>query len=126
MNQARIRELRERREIAQKALAIDLGVSQATVSNWESGHKVPSARSTRRLADYFGVSMDYLMGYDDTEPVQTSEEQKKTRPPKKEDGPENERVRAIIQIAEQLDPDRQAMLLRIALAVANKDNPHTQ
>ena len=58
----RVRELREAKGIQQKELAIDLGVSQPTVSDWESGRKVPSAKSTAKLADNFGVSVDYLLG----------------------------------------------------------------
>lgn len=58
----RIRELREAKGMQQKELAIDLGVSQPTISDWESGRKVPSARSTQKLADYFNVSIDYLLG----------------------------------------------------------------
>lgn len=59
---ARIRELRESKGMQQKELAIDLCVSQPTISDWESGRKVPSARSTQKLADYFHVSIDYLLG----------------------------------------------------------------
>lgn len=60
----RIRQLREERQMPQKQLSVDLGVSQPTVSDWESGRKVPSAKSTVRLAEYFGVSVDYLLGLD--------------------------------------------------------------
>lgn len=73
----RVRELREARGLQQKELAIDLHVSQPTISDWESGRKVPSARSTQKLADYFGVTMDYLLGRDDEKegptPVSESE-----------------------------------------------------
>ncbi len=58
----RIRELREAKGMQQKELAIDLCVSQPTISDWESGRKVPSARSTQKLAAYFNVSIDYLLG----------------------------------------------------------------
>jgi transcriptional regulator with XRE-family HTH domain len=58
----RIKELREKKKIGQKVLASDLGVSQPTVCAWENGTKVPSSKSTAKLADYFGVSMDYLLG----------------------------------------------------------------
>ena len=71
----RVRELREARGIQQKELAIDLGVSQPTISDWESGRKVPSAKSTARLADYFGVSVDYLLGREDEKkPTPVSED----------------------------------------------------
>ena len=62
---SRIRELRERKGIPQKAFAADLGVTQPTVSDWESGRKVPSAKSTANIADYFGVSIDYVLGRDE-------------------------------------------------------------
>lgn len=60
----RVRQLREARGIQQKELAIDLGVTQPTISDWESGRKIPSARSTQKIADYFEVSVDYLLGRD--------------------------------------------------------------
>lgn len=70
----RVRELRESKGIQQKELAVDLGVSQPTVSDWESGRKVPSAKSMAKLADYFGVSVDYLLGREnEKEPTPESE-----------------------------------------------------
>ena len=64
----KIRELREASGKQQKDIAIDLGVSQPTVSDWENGRKIPSAKSTSKLADYFGVSIDYLLGRDEKDP----------------------------------------------------------
>jgi transcriptional regulator with XRE-family HTH domain len=58
----RIKELREAKDMEQKALAIDIGVSQPTISDWETGRKTPSSKSAEKLADYFGVSIDYLLG----------------------------------------------------------------
>lgn len=63
----RIRALREAQGIEQKMLAMDLKVSQPTVSSWETGSKQPSGKSTEKLADYFGVTIDYLMGRDTAE-----------------------------------------------------------
>lgn len=57
----RIRELREARGLQQKQLSIDLGVSQPTISDWESGRKHPSSKSVAKIADYFDVSIDYLL-----------------------------------------------------------------
>ena len=56
----RIKELREKMGIQQKQLAIDLGVSQPTVSEWESGKKVPSVQSAMKLAEYFQISVSEL------------------------------------------------------------------
>ena len=60
----RIKILREARNIDQKVLAIDLGVSQPTISDWENGKKQPSSKSAAKIADYFNVSIDYLLGRD--------------------------------------------------------------
>ena len=58
----RIKFLREKSGIEQKQLAYDLKVSQPTVSDWENGRKNPSSSSAAKLADYFCVPMDYLLG----------------------------------------------------------------
>ena len=82
----RVRELREAKGIQQKELAIDLGVSQPTISDWESGRKVPSAKSTMKLADYFGVSVDFLLGREDD----SRREDEKKPTPVSEDGLEKD------------------------------------
>lgn len=61
----RIKQLREAQKKSQKEVSVDLGVSQATVSGWESGLKTPSAKSTMKIAKYFGVTVDYLLGLTD-------------------------------------------------------------
>ena len=61
----RIRELRKQKGVSQKELSIELSLSQPTVCAWEKGVKEPSNKSASKLADYFGVSMDYLLGRSD-------------------------------------------------------------
>ena len=53
-----IRELREGRGWTQLELANKLGVTPATVYNWERGRYEPSASKLRAIARAFGVSMD--------------------------------------------------------------------
>ena len=54
--------LRENREIYQKELASYLKVSIGTVSNYEKGIHEPDLETVCRLADFYGVSTDYLLG----------------------------------------------------------------
>ena len=61
----RIKELRARDRIRQKDLSTLLSVSQATLSNWESGTYDVDLDSLQKLADYFNVSTDYLLGRTD-------------------------------------------------------------
>ena len=62
----RLKELRKERNIDQKVLAIDLKVSQPTISDWENNQITPSIDNIIQLAEYFGVSLDYLTYRSDT------------------------------------------------------------
>lgn len=62
MFRMRLKELREARSMSQYALAKELGISQSTVGNWESGIRQPKTEVLERIAGYFHVSVDYLLG----------------------------------------------------------------
>ena len=66
----RIKELREAHKLSQIALAIDLHVTQPTISGWENGTKKMSNKSAAQVADYFNVSMDYLLGRSDSQDIE--------------------------------------------------------
>ncbi len=60
----KIRALRLARGIRQEELGRRIGASKQSVSNWENGNILPSIDVLIRLADFFGVSTDYLLGRD--------------------------------------------------------------
>ena len=53
---------RKMKKIALTEAAKELGVSQPTLSNWESERKAPSIESVIRMAEYYGVTTDFLLG----------------------------------------------------------------
>ena len=57
----RIKEVRKQRNITQLKLAMDLHTTQNTISRYESGEREPGISELVKLADYFGVSVDYLL-----------------------------------------------------------------
>ena len=57
-----VRELRKKKGIQQKELAIAIGVSCPTVSAWESNKKDPSGDRLKKLANYFGVDELVILG----------------------------------------------------------------
>lgn len=57
-----IRRLRQERGLCQEDLGRRIGASKQSVSNWENGNIAPSIDLLIRLADFFGVSTDYLLG----------------------------------------------------------------
>lgn len=57
----RIKELREARKLNQQGLAVELNVSQAMISKYELGISEPDICTIRKIAEFFGVSSDYLL-----------------------------------------------------------------
>ena len=51
------------------------GIAQSVFSSWESGIGRPKADRLKRIADYFGVSTDYLLGWDEKAPAPEEPEQ---------------------------------------------------
>lgn len=54
--------LRKKRSMTQKEIGEIAGVSKQTIKNWEKGINLPPLDKICKLADYFGVSIDYLAG----------------------------------------------------------------
>lgn len=61
----RLRALRAEKNIGQNLLAKELGLSNASISYWETGKQEPTAEAIFKLAEYFGVTSDYLLGLTD-------------------------------------------------------------
>ncbi len=60
--QNRIRELRKQHKITMKQLGEVIGVAESTISQYETGKREPDNETLLRLGEYFGVSVDYLLG----------------------------------------------------------------
>lgn len=58
-----LRRLRKAKDIKQEALAEAMNVSRQTVSKWENGTAMPDFKKLNALAEYFGVTMDELLGF---------------------------------------------------------------
>lgn len=61
----RLKELRKQRGISQLKLAMDLAMNQNSISRYESGAREADYATLIKLADYFNVSIDYLLGRTD-------------------------------------------------------------
>lgn len=58
-----LRRLRKSKDIKQEALAEAMNVSRQTVSKWENGTAMPDFKKLNALAEYFGVTIDELLGF---------------------------------------------------------------
>lgn len=61
----RMKELRAERNLSQAKIATDLKIGVATYCRYELGMREPGASLLDRMADYYGVSVDYLLGRSD-------------------------------------------------------------
>ena len=61
----RLKELRVSRKISQVKLAMDLNLSQNSISRYETGEREADYDTLVAIADYFNVSVDYLLGRTD-------------------------------------------------------------
>lgn len=57
----RLAELRKSHKISQLRLAMDLNMNQNTISRYETGEREADYTTLIRIADYFNVSIDYLL-----------------------------------------------------------------
>lgn len=57
----KLRELRKKKGYTQLALQMKTGIEQALLSKFETGERVPPTETLIRLADFYGVSIDYIL-----------------------------------------------------------------
>jgi transcriptional regulator with XRE-family HTH domain len=65
---ARVKDLRERQGLSQRALSQHLRMSKAMVARYESGMHAPGVNVLVHLANFFGVTLDSLLGRDVRDP----------------------------------------------------------
>ena len=71
--QKRLYELRKAKNVTQQRMSIDLGIDQTSISSYECGKYFPTVEVLIKLAEYFGVSTDYLLEFSDVKtPLKTA------------------------------------------------------
>ncbi|MFI8709909.1 helix-turn-helix domain-containing protein [Bacillus sp. NPDC077411] len=61
----RVFELRKKKRLTQEQLGKEIGIGKQIISKYEKGTKTPSLETIEKLADFFSVSIDYLLGKTD-------------------------------------------------------------
>ena len=73
MMQNNLRKLRKEKGLSQIAVQMqtndEFGIEQALISKYENGERVPPTETLMQLADFYGVSMDYIMGRTDRKEI---------------------------------------------------------
>lgn len=71
-----LRRLRESRKLSQTELGKILGKTQTTIASYENGKNKPGPDTINKIADYFSVTSDYLLGRS-SDPVQYTKEEER-------------------------------------------------
>lgn len=79
----------------------DTGISTATLTNWKKGNYVPKEDKLRKIAEYFGVSFDYLTTGEDSEPYYQDEETARIAQEIKD----NEELKGLFSAARDASPE---------------------
>ena len=66
----RLKELRKQKGLTQQGLADEISVSKITVLRWENEERQIKPEKAQQLADYFGVSVGYLLGYEEAKTLE--------------------------------------------------------
>lgn len=95
-----LRELLEERDITQKQLACELCLSVSTIGNYVNNQREPDYAILKRMADYFRVTTDFLLGHTADAACITHAEYR------------------LLQFYRSIDPSAQAALIDQAAALA--------
>lgn len=108
---SRLKLLRESEHMTQKELAERLHMSNSTLCQYESGARVPSDEVKANIADFFGVSVDYLLGRESKDPLKRwAAKQKEEAATQQSDGPADDDAR-LLRLLTKADPDlKKAMI----------------
>ena len=73
MKFTRLTELRKQKKVSMEKMAELVGLNKHTYTSYETGFREPRLSSLIKLADYFGVSTDYIINHSDAKKVLTSD-----------------------------------------------------
>ena len=94
------------------------GISQSTFSNWKQRRNLISGDKAKIIADYFGVTVDYLMKGEDTETrYYLNDETAQVA----QEIFENKELRALFDVQRDMDPQDLKALHQMALALKRKE-----
>lgn len=69
-----LKELMRLRDIKQKEIAMEIGVTQPTVSDWVNGKKIPEGKNLQKLAKLLDVDPAVILGYSEPKPAEEDED----------------------------------------------------
>lgn len=113
-----LKKVRKEKRYTQQAIADALMVSKGAVASWESGARKPDIDTVCKLADFYGVSTDYLLG--------RIEIKKETPPAEVDEGMNRGSVTLPLQPTKEADSAIQALVRKIVRQELGLPDNHQQ
>lgn len=113
-------QLLQRKGISAYKVAKEAGVTQTALSNWKTGRNTPSTTTLQKIADYFGVTIDYLMTGEESEGGEKYYLNEETAQVAQEIF-ENKELRALFDVQKDMEPEDLKALHNMALALKRKE-----
>lgn len=101
------------------------GVTQSTLSDWKRGRSTPKTENMKKIADYFGVSVDYLMTGEEKEDSKKYYTNEETAAVAQEIF-ENKELRALFSVQRNMEPEDLRALHNMALALKRKERGYEE
>ncbi|WP_050184329.1 helix-turn-helix domain-containing protein [Domibacillus robiginosus] len=70
----RLKKLRKEKKLTQEELGKKVNVTKVSISGYETGNRSPDSETLQKLADFFNVSIDYLLGRSDLKNIDLLDE----------------------------------------------------
>lgn len=115
----RIETLRKQKKISQGNLEKELGFSNGSISKWKNS--TPTFERLQKLADYFGVTVDYLMNGNENSAEKPSYYLNDETAAIAQDIFENKELRALFSVQKDMSPEDLKALHNMALALKRKE-----
>ena len=113
-------ELLQRYGVTPYKVSKQTGVSQSTLSDWKRGISTPKQDKLQKIADYFGVSLEYLMTGEEKEGSEKYYLNEETAQVAQEIF-ENKELRALFDVQKDMEPEDLKALHNMALALKRKE-----
>lgn len=101
----------KQKKLSSYKVAKEAGVTQTSLSNWKNGKSVPSTTTLQKIADYLGVTVDYLMNGDEIDKKVLNEKDERDIKQAIEDFKNRLSTAGVMYDGEPLDEESQAAIL---------------
>lgn len=103
-----LKQLRKAKGITQTQFASEFNISAGTIAMWETGKRMPDTEMLRKIAQFFNVSIDYLLD-NEKSPLDDTKE------------PEDEELIILNRNAKKLSEEQQKILLDVVKQMLKED-----